>query len=165
MRNRTGWLIVAVAALAGIALFAQSMQKKMDMNDMPYAKVKAALSNPATRMKAVEMAKKNHVLLMGGRPVQGRPVAWKGELTGANCYLSAGMHGHHHALCAKACVVAGTPILFLHAGRTYLVLTPADGRPLPQGAYNDLGDPGVTVHGKVLHSHGIWAIAVRSVTS
>lgn len=64
----------------------------------------------------MKMAKKNHVLLMAGMPVEGKSVTWKGELTGAICYLSVGLHGHNHVLCSKVCVVAGTSILFLHSG-------------------------------------------------
>jgi hypothetical protein len=150
---------IVMGAFAG----AQGM-KMMDMNNMPYAKVKATLSDPSMAMKAMQMAKKNHVLLMAGMPVQGKSVTWKGELTGANCYLSAGLHGHNHALCSKACVFAGTPILFLHGGRTYLVLTAKDGKPLPDAAYDALGQPGVTVTGVTLNSHGVLAIAIQSVS-
>ncbi|MGH9484446.1 MAG: hypothetical protein ACRD1F_05265 [Terriglobales bacterium] len=59
---------------------------------------------------------------------------------------------------------AGSPIVFLHNGQTYLVLTPKDGMPLPKAVYNDLGDPGVTVHGQVIDSHGVRAIGISSVS-
>jgi hypothetical protein len=58
------------------------------------------------------MAKKNGVMLMGGMSMGGRQVTMKGELTGADCYLTTGDHGHEHALCAKACVSHGGPIVF-----------------------------------------------------
>lgn len=157
--------LLMVLAVGSTALFGQGMpMQKMNMNDMPYAKVRAMLSNPAMKMKAMEMAKMNHVLLMAGQPVQGRAVTWKGELTGANCYLSQGLHGHNHALCAKACVAAGSPVIFIHDGRVYSVLTAKDGMPLPQAAYDDLGVAGVTIQGQVVDAHGGHAIAVQSVS-
>ena len=163
MLKRTQWIMGAIAILAGLSLWAQQM-KMMNMNDLPYAKVKAMLSNTATKMKAMQMAQQHHVLLMAGQPVQGRHVTLVGELTGANCYLSRGLHGHSHALCAKACVAAGSPVVFLSKGHVYTVLTAADGMPLPQAALDDLGRPGVTVHGVVLDRHGVRALAVESVS-
>lgn len=50
------------------------------------------MSNPQTAKKVMMMAKRNHIMLMGGMSVGGRPVTMKGELTGADCYLSAGEH-------------------------------------------------------------------------
>lgn len=162
------WLLLALIAMFGVALFAHAQQamgmQKMDMNDMPYAKVKAMLSNPSMKMNAMKMAKMNHVLLMAGMPVEGEKVNWTGELTGANCYLSQGLHGHNHAMCAKACVAAGSPIVFIHGNHVYTVLTATDGMPLPEAAYDDLGVSGVTVQGTIVRRHGSDAIAVMSVS-
>lgn len=164
MRIRTLFVAGMIAALAALALWAQNMPMG-DMNDMPYAKVKEMLSNPSTKMQAMQMARQNHVLLMAGQPVEGRHVTLVGELTDANCYLSTGVHEHHHALCAKACVAAGSPVLFISGGKVYSVLTAADGMPLPEAAYDALGKPGVTVHATELNRHGVRAIAVQSVGS
>jgi hypothetical protein len=160
-------LVFAVAAAGlffGGLLWGQGMQKKMDMNDIPYAKVKAILSNPQEAAKAKKMARKNHVMLMGGHPINGKPVTLKGELTGADCYLSAGFHGHHHALCSKACVAHGGPIVFLaQNGTVYLALPHADGTSFTNAELNALGVPGVTVMGNAGESHDIRYLSIHSV--
>jgi hypothetical protein len=158
--------VCALGLLFGGLLLGQSTQKKMDMNDIPFAKVKAMLATPAARAKTMKLVKMNHVTLMGGQPINGQSVTLKGELTGADCYLSDGLHGHDHAMCAKACVAHGSPIVFLaQSGTVYLVLTPKDGVPYPGVLLNDLGRPGVTVVGNTLESHGIKAISIQSVRS
>ncbi len=163
---QTCTVAAALSLLAGAGLAAQGQMGKMDMNDMPYDSVRAMMADPARRAQAMEMAKMNNVLLMAGQPVPGKPVTLKGELTGANCYLSAGLHGHTHAMCAKACVSAGSPVVFMAAnGTVYAVLTGVDGMPLPKEVYEDLGRAGVTVTGKTLESHGLNMIAIESVAS
>ena len=131
---------------------------------MPYSKVKSMLSSPESAAKAKEMAKKNNVLLMAGEPINGKAVTMTGEVTGADCYLSQGEHGEHHALCSKACVSHGGPMVFLaQNGTVYLVLSPKDGKPYPSEVLNALGKPGVTVHANELDSHGIKALSIQSV--
>ncbi len=157
-------LLVAGLCLAASAAWAQG--KMMDMNDMPYDSVKAIFSDPARKSMAMEMAQKQGVLLMGGMSVHGKQVTLKGELTGANCYLSGGLHGHSHGLCAKACVLAGSPVLFIaNDGTIYTVLTAKNAMPLPEGALDLLGRPGVTVTGTVVTTHGVKALGVESVQS
>lgn len=164
--NRKRSLITAVVAVLAVSLgllAAQSMNQK-DMNDWSYSKVKHMMSNPKTAKEVIAMAKKNNVLLMAGWSMGGTPVTMKGELTGGDCYLSAGKHGHDHALCAKACVSHGGPIVFLSSnGTTYLVLPPKDGAHFPEQVLNDLGKPDVTVHAHEIDSHGIKALSVDSV--
>jgi hypothetical protein len=143
-----------------------SHMSKEQILDMPYAQVKAALSNPDERVDLLEAVKKDNIILMGGQAVEGKELTMKGELTGANCYLSRGIHGHEHALCAKACVLAGSPVIFLaDDGKVYTVLTPEDGRPLPEKALDELGQPGISVHGKLVEAHGQAALALESVGS
>jgi hypothetical protein len=155
----------AIGLLLGGLMWAQET-KNTDMNDIPYAKVKTMLATPASRAETMKMVKKNHVMLMGGQPINGQSVTLKGELTDADCYLSSGMHGHEHAMCAKACVAHGSPIIFLaENGSVYLVLTPKDGMPYPETLLNDLGRPGVTVVGNALDSYGIKAISIQSLKS
>lgn len=164
MRARTIiWSVVAIMAI-GIGAWPQGA-KKMDMNETPYANVKAMLATPEGAAKARQMAKANGVMLMGGMPINGQAVTLKGELTGADCYLSGGLHGHEHALCSKACVAHGSPILFVaHGGGVYVVLTPKDGRPFPEDVLNALGKPSVTVQGNTLDSQGVKAISIHSVS-
>jgi len=91
----TLWRYMAAAlfmVLSCFALLAQEMSKNQ-LLDMPYAKVKEMLSSPAQAAKLAAMAKKDDVILMGGVAVEGKKVSMKGELTGANCYLSRGLHG------------------------------------------------------------------------
>lgn len=157
-------LVIAAFLFATSFLLAQSNMTKQQLLNMPYSKVKSDLSNPHSAKELKAAVKKDDVILMGGTPIKGVEVTLIGELTGADCYLSAGLHGHDHALCAKACVAHGGPVVFIaRNGTTYLALPPKDGMPLPEKAYNDLGKPGVTVKGAELDSHGIHALAVQSV--
>ena len=151
--------------LAAVLVWGQGNTGKMgNMNNLPYAKVSAMLSTPARAAKTEKMAKQNGVTLMGGQPINGKSVTLTGELTGADCYLSQGLHGASHAFCAKACVSHGSPIVFLAKdGTVYLVLTPKDGLHYPEALLDDLGKPGVTVTANELDSHGIKAISVQSV--
>jgi hypothetical protein len=162
--KRNLFLAVLIAAAVPLGLLAAQGTNQKDMNSWPYSKVKQMMSNPQTAKKVGMMAKKNGVMLMGGMSMGGVPVAMKGELTGADCYLSTGDHGPEHALCAKACVSHGGPIVFIGSnGTTYLVLPPKDGAHYPQEVLNDLGKPGVTVHAHEIDSHGIKALSVDSV--
>lgn len=157
-------LAVVIAAAASLGLLAAQASNQKNMNDWSYSKVQKMMSNPQTAKKVGMMARKNGVMLMGGMSMGGTPVTMKGELTGADCYLSTGDHGHDHALCANACVSHGGPIVFLGSnGTTYLVLPPKDGAPYPMQVLNDLGKPGVSVHAHEIDSHGIKALSVDSV--
>lgn len=162
--KRSFLLLSAVAIAVTAGLWAAQSMKHQDMNDWSYSKVKQMMSSPRTAKEVAMMAKKQKVMLMGGMSMGGRPITLKGELTGADCYLSAGIHGHAHALCAKACVSHGGPIVFLGSnGTTYLVLPPKDGAHYPLPVLNDLGKPGVTVHAHEIDAHGIKALSVQSV--
>ncbi len=157
--------MIASGLFYGGLMWGQGMQKKTDLNDLPYAKVKQMLSNPQQAARLKRMVREEHVPLMGGHPIRGRRVTLKGELTGADCYLSVGLHGHHHALCAKACVAHGGPIVFLaQNGAVYLALPAADGTGFSTAALNDLGVPGVTVTGNEGESHGIRYLSIHSVS-
>jgi hypothetical protein len=165
MRVKRSYVFGAVLTLAVAAgLWAAQSSEHQNMNDWSYSKVKQMMSNPQSAKKTVAMAKANNVMLMGGMFMGGKAVTMKGELTGADCYLSAGEHGPQHALCAKVCVLRGGPIVFIGAnGTTYLVLPPKDGVPFPEAVLDDLGKPGVTVHAHEIDSHGIKALSVDSV--
>jgi len=165
MHVKRGLILGAVFAVAiAVGLWAAQDTNHQDMNNWSYAKIKQMMSNPQTAKKVMMMAKKNHVMLMGGMSMSGTPVILKGELTGADCYLTSGDRGHDHALCAKACVSHGGPIVFIGGnGTTYLVLPPKDGAHYPEQVLNDLGTSGVTVHAHEINSHGIKALSVDSV--
>jgi hypothetical protein len=165
MHVKRNFILVIVAAMTlSVGLWAAQATNGKDMNDWSYSKVKQMMSNPRTAKKAAMMAKKNGVMLMGGMSMGGTPVTMKGELTGGDCYLSGGEHGHRHAFCAKACVSHGGPIVFIGSnGTTYLVLPPKDGAHYPAQVLNDLGKSDVTVHAHEIDSHGIKALSVDSV--
>lgn len=162
--------LLAIATIAtglffGGLLWGQGLQKTTDLNNLSYAKVKQILSSPKEAAKLKKLVREEHVPLMGGHPIRGKHVTLKGELTGADCYLSVGLHGHHHALCAKACVAHGGPIVFLaQNGIVYLALPHADGTGFSTAALNDLGVPGVTVTGNEGESHGIRYLSIHSVS-
>jgi hypothetical protein len=161
-RNYVFGTILTVAVAAG--LWAAQGSEHQKMLNWPYSKVEQMMSNPQSAGKTVAMARANNVMLMGGMPMGGTAVTMKGELTGADCYLSSGEHGPQHALCAKVCVLHGGPIVFVGAnGTTYLVLPPKDGVHFPEAVLDDLGKPGVTVNAHEIDSHGIKALSVDSV--
>jgi hypothetical protein len=158
------FVFIGTFLVATAFLWSQNGMTKEQLLDMPYAKVKAMLSNPHSAARLKKAVEKDGVMLMGGIPIKGPEVTLKGELTGADCYLSAGVHGHEHAFCTKACVAHGGPVVFIaENGTTYLALPLKDGMPLPEKAYDDLGKPGLTVKAEELDSHGIHALAIQSV--
>jgi hypothetical protein len=157
-------LAVMIAAAIPLGLLAAQGMNQKDMNSWPYSKVRQMMSNPQTAKKVGMMAKRNGVMLIGGMSMGGKLVTMKGELTGADCYLTTGDHGHEHALCAKACVSRGGPIAFIGSiGTTYLVLPPKDGAHYPAQVLNDLGKPGVAVRAHEIDSHGMKALSADSV--
>ena len=161
-RNYVIGTILTVAVAAG--LWAAQTSEHQKMLNWPYSKVRQMMSNPQSAKKTVAMARANDVMLMGGMPMGGKAVTMKGELTGADCYLSSDERGPEHALCAKVCVLHGGPIVFVgDNGTTYLVLPPKDGVRFPEAVLDDLGKPGVTVHAHEIDSHGIKALSVDSV--
>ncbi|HZR57875.1 MAG TPA: hypothetical protein VFA74_13455 [Terriglobales bacterium] len=148
--------------LLAFGLLAFQYGDRNGLNDMPFAKVKAiGLS------KAHSMAKQGNIDLLAGALVHGKEVSLRGELTDANCYLNTGDHAYDHAFCAKFCVAAGSPILFIadDGGKVYVVLTAKNGLPLPEAALNQLGIPGIMIKGQLLTAHGVDAIALESAGS
>jgi hypothetical protein len=144
-----------------LELCAHQYGDRYDLNNMPYQAVKSLMGNPA---HAQAMAVKGNIDLFAGQAVQGSELDARGELTDASCYLGRGTHSYDHAFCAKACVAAGSPVLFLaDGGKVYVVLTAKDAVPLPANVLDKLGVPGVEVRGKALNANGIMALAVESV--
>lgn len=134
---------------------------RYDMNNMSYAKVKSLMLHPDA---AQAMAMRGNVEFLAGQSVQGKYINARGELTDANCYLGKRVHSYDHAFCAKACVVAGSPVLFLgDAGEVYVVLTAKNTTPLPGRILDKLGVPGVDVKGQVLHADGVDGLAVDDI--
>jgi hypothetical protein len=151
-----------MASLMVLGLWSMQYGDRNNLNDMPFAKVQAMTADEA---KARAMAKQGNIDFFVGTPVQGKSVTLTGELTDANCYLSQDQHAYDHAFCAKYCMAAGSPPIFIsdQGGKVYLVLPPTDGAPVSHDALDRIGIPGIVVKGRLLNSHGVDALAVESV--
>jgi hypothetical protein len=111
------------------------------------------------------MAKQGNVDLLAGETMPGQPVTLRGEVTDANCYLGTHTHAYDHAFCAKFCVAAGGPLLFIpdQGGPVYLVVSEQNGVPIPENILDRIGVPGIVVKGKVLDADGLHALAVEAL--
>ena len=79
-------------------------------------------------------------------------------------YLGKRIHSYDHAFCAKACVAAGAPVLFLgDGGKVYVVLTTRNAVPLPAAILDKLGIPGVDVKGRVVRTDGIDGLVIEAI--
>jgi hypothetical protein len=156
------FLIAALCFLAVLVLAAFQFGDNNGLNSMPYAQVRRLLSDLP---KAEKMASAGNLELLAGRPVRGEPVTLRGELTDANCFLGTHTHAYDHAFCAKFCVAAGSPLLFIsdQGGVAYVVLTARNGVPLPENILNLIGVPGIAVKGRTLDANGVKTFAVENV--
>lgn len=129
---------------------------------MPFARVQTFVSDLA---RAQQMAKQGNIELEAGQAVDGKLVHLRGELTDANCYLGLHVHAYDHAFCAKLCVAAGSPVLFIsdEGGQVYLVLTAQNATKLPDNVFDKLGVPGILLTGKVLEAEGLRAFALQGL--
>ena len=75
------------------------------------------------------------------------------------------MHAYDHAFCAKLCVAAGGPLVFLpdDGGEIYVVLNERNGMRVPDNILDRIGVPGILVRGKVLNAEGLRALAVEGL--
>ena len=156
------FLIALLAFLAILVLAAFQFGDNNGMNSMPYPQVRRLVSDLP---KAAKMASDGNLELLAGRLVRGEPVTFRGELTDANCFLGTHTHAYDHAFCAKFCVAAGSPVLFIsdQGGVAYVVLTVHNGVPLPENILNLIGVPGIAVKGRTLDANGIKTFAVENV--
>jgi len=132
------------------------------LNSMPYAQVRRLASD---LLKAKKMTRDGNLDLLAGQPMRGEPVTLHGELTDANCFLGNHTHAYDHAFCAKFCVAAGSPVLFIsdQGGVAYVVLTARNGVPLPENILNLIGVPGIAVKGRTLDANGVKTLAVENL--
>ena len=156
------FLIALLSLLAILVLAAFQFGDNNGLNSMPYAQVRRLVSDLP---KAAKMASDGNLELLAGRPVRGEPVTLRGELTDANCLLGTHTHAYDHAFCAKFCVAAGSPVLFIsdQGGVAYVVLTAHNGVPLPENILNLIGVPGIAVKGRTLDANGVKTFAVENV--
>jgi hypothetical protein len=60
---------------------------------------------------------------IGGKPVEGKPVAVTGEIIDISCYLQVGKHGEKHKDCGQKCARKGQPIgLLTEEGDVYTLI-------------------------------------------
>ena len=155
-------LIAVLGSLAVLCLCSFQFGDRYGMNSMPFAQVQTFVSDLA---RAQQMARQGNIELDAGLAVQGKVVHLRGELTDANCYLGLHAHAYDHAFCAKLCVAAGSPLLFIadQGGQVYIVLTAQNGIKLPEQVLDQMGVPGILLSGKILEADGFHAFAVQAV--
>jgi len=129
---------------------------------MPFAQVRHFVS---ALPKARALAKQGNIELFAGDAVPGQTVRLRGELTDSNCYLGRHHHAYDHAFCAKLCVAAGSPLVFLpdQGDQLYLVLTGQNAIPLPDDILDSIGVPGITVRGRTITANNVRALAVEAL--
>ena len=129
---------------------------------MPFEQVQPLVSDLT---RAQRMAKGGNIELHAGQPVRGEAATLRGELTDASCYLGNQTHGYDHAFCAKFCVAAGSPLVFVpdQGEQVYLVLNQLNGVWLPETVLDRVGVPGIVVKGKVLNADGLRALAIEEL--
>ncbi len=156
------FLIAALCLLAVLVLAAFQFGDNNGLNSMPYAQVRRLVPD---LLKAKKMASDGNLDLLAGQPMRGEPVTLHGELTDANCFLGNHTHAYDHAFCAKFCVAAGSPVLFIsdQGGVAYVVLTARNGVPLPENILNLIGVPGIAVKGRTLDANGVKTLAVENL--
>jgi hypothetical protein len=130
---------------------------------MPFTEVQPLVVDLA---KAQRLAKRGNVDLLVGQAEPGEAVNLRGEVTDANCYLGSHVHSYDHAFCAKLCVAAGSPLLFVRdqGGEIYLVFNERNGIRLPENVLDRIGVPGIVVKGRVLEADGMRALAIEGLT-
>lgn len=129
---------------------------------MPFSQVQPFVSYLA---RAQRMAKQGNIELDAGQALKGQSVRLRGELTDANCFLSTHTHAYDHAFCAKLCVAAGSPLLFVpdQGDQIYIVLTAQNGMKLPADVLDQIGVPGILVTGKILEANGLRTLALQGL--
>lgn len=155
--NKSG--LALVGTIATLLLCAFQFGDRNELNKMPYKQVQPLVSDLE---KARRLAKLGNIDLRTGQNEPGEAVSLRGELTDANCYLGNHTHAYDHAFCAKLCVAAGSPLLFIsdRDGQLYLAISERNGVRLPENVLDSIGVPGILIKGKVFNAGGIHALAV-----
>jgi len=151
-----------LCSVATLALCAMQFGDRAGLNSMPYAQVQALVPDLG---RAQALAKQGNIEFLGGQDVAGKEERLRGEFTDANCYLGSHNHAYDHAFCAKLCVAAGSPLLFVsdQQSKVYVVLTAKNGVPLPRSVMDLIGVPGVLAKGRVLENAALPAFAVEGI--
>jgi hypothetical protein len=155
-------VIALLSGIVALGLCAFQFGDRNELNGMPFAEVQPLVLDMA---KPQRLAKRGNVDLLVGQAEPGGAVNLRGEVTDANCYLGSHVHSYDHAFCAKLCVAAGSPLLFVRdqGGEIYLVLSEKNGIRLPENVLDRIGVPGIVVKGKVLEADGMRALAIEGL--
>ena len=160
VRNNWRWLLAASLLLPlSVALCAFQFGDRNGLNGMPFAQVQPLVSDLS---KAQKLASQGNIEFLAGQSVPGKHVRLRGQLTDANCFLGAHTRDYDHAFCAKLCVAAGSPLLFLpdQGSPALLVLTDRNATRLPAPVLDQIGVPGILITGRTLESNGVSALAI-----
>lgn len=133
-----------------------------NLNSMPLARVRPLVSDLA---KARALAKQGNIELLAGNAVPGESVSLRGELNDANCYLGSHKHAYDHAFCAKLCVAAGSPLVFIsdQGAQLYFVMTSRNAVTIPGEVLDSIGVPGVAIKGRIVTAEAVKALAIESL--
>ena len=155
-------VIALLSGIVALGLCAFQFGDRNELNGMPFAEVQPLVLDMA---KPQRLAKRGNVDLLVGQAEPGGAVNLRGEVTDANCYLGSHVHSYDHAFCAKLCVAAGSPLLFVRdqGGEIYLVLNERNGIRLPENVLDRIGVPGIVVKGRVLEADGMRALAIEGL--
>jgi hypothetical protein len=155
-------LTAFLGSLAVLGLCAFQFGDRNGLNNLPFSQVQTLVSDSP---HAKRMAQQGNIEFLAGQPVPGKTVQLRGELTDANCYLASHNHAYDHAFCAKFCVAAGSPLLFIsdQGNQMYVVLTAQNGIKLPENVLDRIGVPGILITGTVLDTEGLHALAIQAV--
>src|SRR5271157_2759812 len=157
-------VLALMLPVTALGLCAFQFGDNRGLNSMPFTEVQPLVLDLG---KAQKLANEGNLELLSGQTIRGEEVIVRGELTDANCYLGSHTHAYDHAFCAKLCVAAGAPLLFVsdQGGEVYLVLSEQNGVPLPENVLNHIGVPGIVIKGKVIETIGMRALAVEGLAS
>ena len=149
--------VLSIVVVMGLCAF--QFGDRNNLNSLPFARIQPLASD---LNKARSLAKRGNVELFVGDRVPGQTVHLRGELSDGNCFLSQHRHAYDHAFCAKLCVAAGSPLLFISDKdeKIYLVLSPKNAVRIPAELLNHIGVPGTRVAGELIATPNVKALAI-----
>ncbi len=172
-------LVVAVAALAGVAMLAQEKKEapkkaatggilhpEMKVENGTYEKPMATIgTKPTTPWSTTSVAAG-----VDSKPQRGTPITRVGEIVDFSCYIQLGKHGEKHRSCGQKCVNNGQPIGLLTKDGALYMLMPEEHDPRRDGGVDAKASAAdhmghiVTVNGTAAKVNGYSAIFVQGLT-
>jgi hypothetical protein len=161
-RFKSRAVLALMLPVAALGLCAFQFGDNRGLNSMPFAQVQPLVLDLG---KARKLANEGNLELLSGQTMRGEEVLMRGELTDANCYLGSHTHAYDHAFCAKLCVAAGAPLVFVpdQGHQTYVVMNERNGIRIPENVLNEIGVPGIVIKGKLLEADGLKALAIAGL--